>query len=75
MKMYKKQTLTFTKVGVIFYDFSSIFYRKYKQIKKKRCGMQRNKISVYDNDGRTRDERETCFPKNTQKQERKGAGI
>ncbi len=31
-----------------------------------------DKIKVYEQDGKTRDERETCFPKSVLKEERKG---
>ena len=33
------------------------------------------KISVKNLDGRTREERETCFPLEREKEERKGAGL
>lgn len=33
------------------------------------------KIKVYEAEGKTRDERETCFPKNFLKQETKGVGV
>ena len=33
------------------------------------------KIRIYDNDGKTRDERETCFPTTAQMDKNKGAGL
>ena len=33
------------------------------------------KIRIYDNDGKTRDERETCFPATAQMDKNKGAGL
>lgn len=33
------------------------------------------KIRIYDNDGKTRDERETCFPTAVQTDKNKGAGL
>lgn len=34
-----------------------------------------NRIKIYDGEGKTRDERETCFPLTAQKRENKGAGV
>jgi hypothetical protein len=33
------------------------------------------KVKVYEAEGRTREERETCFPKSFQKEETKGVGV
>ena len=33
------------------------------------------KIKIFDGDGKSRDERETCFPKKANKEESMGAGM
>ena len=36
---------------------------------------KRERMEVFDGDGKTRDERETCFPNPTQKHQMQGAGT
>ena len=51
---------------------------KYRQIKKgKGSGlkMKKGRIRIYNEEGKTRDEREACFPKTEPNNQTRGAGI